>query len=96
MAYSNRGNAYSYMEEWNKAIDDYSTVLNSDPKNKQLLFYRGIAFSKLRQWDKAITYYNAALEIDSQFTLAITNRQIAYQNKANNKTKKIYHHHLLI
>jgi tetratricopeptide (TPR) repeat protein len=79
-AYYNRGNAYSDLNQLEKAIEDYDRALEIDPKLAQAYNNRGNAYSKLNQLEKAIEDYDRALEIDPEYAQAYNNRGTAYSD----------------
>jgi tetratricopeptide (TPR) repeat protein len=64
-AYIKRGNLYAKANEQNKAIDDFTRVLEKGSKTEDDVYIcRGDSYFKLGQFDKAIKDYTRALEID--------------------------------
>lgn len=63
-AYYIRGCAYEKLGEIEKAIDDFSTVLNIDPYHVNAAYARGACENKRSNFAKAIEDYNMALSID--------------------------------
>jgi len=78
IALMNRGLAYADLGQWEKAIDDYSRVLEIDPTYVETYDNRGVAYCNLNQWEKAIDDFSKAIKIDSNFLRAYYNRGIAY------------------
>jgi tetratricopeptide (TPR) repeat protein len=63
-AYCYRGNAYFYREQYEKAIDDYSKVIELNPLSKCEPYYnRGLAYFRLFEFDKALADFNKAVEL---------------------------------
>jgi Flp pilus assembly protein TadD len=75
---SNRGAAYSHLEQWDKAIADYSRAIEFYPEFPEAYYNRANAYGNLGQWDKAITDFSRAIRIDPKFTKAYYNRGNLY------------------
>ncbi len=52
-AYINRGNAWSGLREYDKALDDYAMSLFLKPNNGAAIFNRGIVYERLGDFDAA-------------------------------------------
>ncbi len=76
---------YAKVEQWAKAISDFSSVIELNSNLKEAYVQRGIVYSHLGQWDKAISDYDIALIIDPSYTSAFENREIAYKNLKKKK-----------
>ena len=70
---------------WDKAIADYSTAIEKDPRYADAYCNRGAAWYNLGQLEKAIADYSRALEIDPGFAAALSNRELAYRKLKNSK-----------
>ena len=79
-AYYSRGIEYGDLGQWDKAIDDYSTAIEIDPKFSDAYSSRGIEYGDLGQWDKAIDDYNRSIEIDPKIPMTYSDCGIAYGN----------------
>jgi tetratricopeptide (TPR) repeat protein len=77
-AHYTRGNAYSELNQFEKAISDYDRVIEIDPNFASALGNRGNAYSELNQFEKAISDYDRVIEIDPEDALAYNNRGLAY------------------
>ena len=73
-AISTRGNVYVRLEQWDKAIDDFTKALKIDPKLQFALTNRGFAYRNLGQFDKALADYTKAIEIDPKYALSWSNQ----------------------
>ncbi|WP_336182923.1 tetratricopeptide repeat protein, partial [Fusobacterium polymorphum] len=62
--YYNRGNTFSILKEYEKAIDDYSRAIELNPNNASYYYNRGISFNRLKEYEKAIDDYNKAIELN--------------------------------
>jgi hypothetical protein len=61
----NRGVAFEEKESFEKAIQDYTTVLSINAKSKKALHRRGLTYSKMNMNEEAIKDYNSALQLAS-------------------------------
>jgi tetratricopeptide (TPR) repeat protein len=80
LAFYNRGNAYSDLGEYERAIADFDSAIELDPGFAQAFTSRGIAYSYLGEYERAIADFDNAIELDPSFLQAFTNRGIAYSN----------------
>ena len=85
-AYANRGLAYSYLEDYEQAIEDFTKALELDPKQENselptLFLNRGFAYSNSDQIEKAFEDYGQALRINSEFAEAFCNRGMLNQKQ---------------
>jgi tetratricopeptide (TPR) repeat protein len=94
-AYSNRGNAYSSLNQFQDAIKNYTKAIEIDPEYASAYSNRGLAYSDLNQFQEAIKDYTKAVEIDPELAQAYYNRGLAYsdlnqfQQAINDYTKAI-------
>jgi Flp pilus assembly protein TadD len=79
-AFCNRGSAYGELGQWDKAVVDYSRMIEIDPKDRDGYYSRGVAYANLGQWEKAIANYSRAIEIDPKYPVAYYNQGIAFYN----------------
>lgn len=78
MAYSERGDAYYMLEEYERAILDYSYALSLDSKCTPAYCNRGLAYSHLEEYKRAIADFTRAIEIDANDVSSYYNRGNAY------------------
>lgn len=81
IAYNNRGNGYSGIGEYERAIQDYSESINIDPHDAKPFNNRGVAYQKRGEYDRAIEDFDAAIAIDPSYANAFANRGETYQKK---------------
>lgn len=81
IAYNNRGNGYSGIGEYERAIQDYGESINLDPHDPKPFNNRGVAYQKTGEYDRAIEDFNAAIAIDQSYANAYANRGETYQKK---------------
>ena len=65
---------YSYLQQYENAVADYTVVIKHD--NKQVWSYisRGSAYNKLKKYEKALADFNVALNLDPENQEAYNNR----------------------
>ena len=56
-----RGLSYSYKQEYDSAIKDYSKVIELNPQYDEAYYNRGIAYSDKQEYDSAIKDYSKAI-----------------------------------
>ena len=76
-----RGYAYYKKGQYDRAIDDFSTVIRLKPDDADAFNNRGIAYKKKGQYDRAIDDYNTAIRLKPDYTLVFNNRGYAYYKK---------------
>jgi tetratricopeptide (TPR) repeat protein len=81
IAYNNRGNGFSGIGEYERAIHDYSESINIDPHDAKPFNNRGVAYQRTGEYDRAIADFDAAISIDPNYVNAFANRGETYQRK---------------
>lgn len=79
-AYTNRGNAYDDLGEYNRAIDDYTEALRIEPGYASAYNNRGVSYDNLGDYTRAIENYDQALRYDPGHVNAYYNRGNAYDD----------------
>ncbi|MEX1083986.1 MAG: tetratricopeptide repeat protein, partial [Xanthobacteraceae bacterium] len=74
VAFYNRGIAYYYKKEYDRAIEDYSQAIRLDPKYAAAFVNRGIAYERKGQYDRAIENYSQVIRLDPKNAFAFNNR----------------------
>jgi tetratricopeptide (TPR) repeat protein len=77
----NRGLAYCNIQNYDAAIDDFSTLIQLDPESVLPLFTRGWVHLQKQNYDAAIDDYNAVLLLDPQDTESLKHLLEAYEKK---------------
>jgi tetratricopeptide (TPR) repeat protein len=70
IAFFNRGNAYLSSGDLDRAIADYTRVIEIDPAYSPAYYYRGIANERREQLDRAIADFSKAGEINPRHSAA--------------------------
>jgi tetratricopeptide (TPR) repeat protein len=77
-AYNNRGLAYRWKREYDRAIADFGEALKLDPKYAAGYNNRGLAYSSKEDFERAIADFNEAIRLNPKYALAFSNRGAAY------------------
>jgi tetratricopeptide (TPR) repeat protein len=79
-----RGLYYQEHNDLDKAIQDYTTIVQINPKNAHAHFNLGyIHYNDLKVYDQAIKHYNDALAADPDYVEAYYNRGLCYEAVGN-------------
>ena len=78
--YIKRGNAYSYIREYGKAIADYSKAIKLKPDYAKAYYLRGVAYGKKGKYDKAIADYNEVIRREPDHAEAYRSRGNAWRH----------------
>jgi tetratricopeptide (TPR) repeat protein len=84
LAYARRGDAYHHKREYDRAIADYTRVIEIELRDAVAYNNRGLAYRAKGDSDRAIADYTRAIEIDPRDAVAYNNRGIAYRAKGDN------------
>ncbi len=63
--YKHRGMAYFAQNDYQNAMDDFSSCVHYDPTNFRTYYYLGIVFSVLNKENEALTNFDKSLEINT-------------------------------
>lgn len=77
--YNNRGNIFFAKEEFSKAIDDYTKVINLDSANISAYSNRADVYIALKDYEKAIDDCEKIIEMDSLSINAFLKRASVYE-----------------
>jgi len=77
-AYDERANAFTWLRDYERAIDDYGTVLKLRPSYFFAYNNRGNAYAALGEFDRAIADYSTAIRVRPDYAEAYGNRGSAY------------------
>jgi tetratricopeptide (TPR) repeat protein len=78
LVYFNRGNAFSKVGQYQRAIEDLSRVIHWKPDYTSAYSNRGVAYHELGQYQQAIEDYNKAIRLEPNYASAYSNRGITY------------------
>ncbi|MDE0425912.1 MAG: tetratricopeptide repeat protein [Candidatus Poribacteria bacterium] len=79
--YIRRGNAYRYIGEYDKAINDYSEAIKIRPDYAEAYYNRGNAYRDKVDFDNAIVDYTKAIELKPDYAEAYYSRGKVYAEK---------------
>jgi len=79
-AYNNRALIYWELEEYDKALEEYTRCIEIDPEYVSPYNRRANLYYELEEYDKALEDYARCIEIDPKFLKAYFNRANLYQN----------------
>jgi tetratricopeptide (TPR) repeat protein len=78
LVYFNRGNAFSKLGQYQRAVEDLSRVIHWKPDYASAYSNRGVAYHELGQDQQAIKDYNEAIRQEPDNASAYSNRGVAY------------------
>ena len=81
ITYRNRGYAWRYKGDFDRAIADYDQAIGFDPKDALAYFNRGYAWRAKGDNDRAIADYTEAIRLDPKNAVAYNNRGNAWGAK---------------
>ena len=79
--YIKRGNAYSYVDEYDKAIADYSEAIKLKPGYAKVYYLRGKLYDERDEFDKAIADFSMTIRLEPEHTDAYGCRATLYRDK---------------
>ena len=79
--YIRRGNAYSYIREYDKAINDYSEAIKIRPDYADAYYNRGRLYAEGDAYDKAIADFSTTIKFDPEHANAYGYRADLYRDK---------------
>jgi tetratricopeptide (TPR) repeat protein len=77
-AYLNRGNVYDLINEYQKAIADYTEAIRLDPQNANAYNNRGLSYKNLEEYDQAIADVNEAIRLNPEDAFSYQIRGVSY------------------
>jgi tetratricopeptide (TPR) repeat protein len=87
-AYYERGIVNGRLNKFDRAVEDFSRVIELDPDDVFAYNNRGLARARgLKKYNEAIADFTKAVELDPQFAGAYDNRGIAHQMKSDDKKR---------
>ena len=79
-ALANRAMAFVKIEQYEKAVLDFTKCTNLDPKKADLFYNRALVYRKLHDNENAIADYTRAIGLDDSHYQAYNNRAIALRD----------------
>lgn len=79
--YVNPGEATSETSEYERAIADYSKVIELNPDDTDAYYNRGCTYGEMREYDKAIADFSKVIEMDPSNADTYYNRGVVYSEK---------------
>ena len=89
------GLAYSWLSEYNNAIQSYELVLSLDETTATAHFNIANSYYELKDYDKALSHYQQAFEIDDQDYNSLTSIGDCYSMTDNLQAALDYYHKAL-
>jgi tetratricopeptide (TPR) repeat protein len=80
-AFNNRGVAYKFKGEHDRALEDYDQAILLNPSFANAYNNRGVIYRLKGEYDRAIADYDQAIWLDSNVPATFYNRAIAYSEK---------------
>jgi tetratricopeptide (TPR) repeat protein len=80
-AYFNRAGAYNKKTEFDRAVADYSALMELHPGNIFVYNFRAYSYFQLGELDRAIADYDRAIELNQRSRYAYLSRGVAYYRK---------------
>lgn len=71
-----RGLNYKSLEQYDKAVADFDSVLHMDPKHSGSYFNRGASYTKLGKYEEALSDYDKFMKLSPNYYDAYFNRGI--------------------
>jgi tetratricopeptide (TPR) repeat protein len=84
VAFDNRGEAYFWNRNPDRAISDFNEAIRLDPNYAQAFNRRAIVHNFKKDHDRAITDYTEAIRLNPKYHAAFNNRGIAHFAKKDN------------
>lgn len=84
-AYACRGYAYCRLEEYRKAVQDFSRAIELDPCDALAYLNRGDTYQTLGEYDKAVADASRAIELNPDEPDAYNNRAAGYCRKGQHE-----------
>jgi len=81
--FSSRGLAYEGLNEYDKAIDDYSTAISINDRNPEFYRNRGLAYLHEQQYERAQNDLGKAIELQPKLAVLYAGRGDAYLQDGN-------------
>ncbi len=80
--YSNRGESYRALGQYEHAIDDFDQAIHLSPKDPEVYVRRGMTYQESGNLEKALADFNKAIELDRYRPDAYYARGLWYEQKS--------------
>jgi tetratricopeptide (TPR) repeat protein len=80
-AYLGRGNAYFFLQQFDRAVEDYGQAIKIRPGFAQAYNARGRAFMRQKQLDRALEDCNEAIRLNPDLAIAYVDRGHVYNQQ---------------
>ena len=87
--YLKRGEDYSAVHDYDRAIADYTTAIELKPDYAEAYNDRGFAYYLKGDFDRAIADYTRAIELRPNYPKAYNNRGVVYMAGGHGKAKSV-------
>jgi len=86
-----KGDIYMARKEFSEATGAYEAILQSEPKNAELLNKTGVAYQELGNLNRSERYYRRSMKADKNFASPINNLgTVEYEKKHYSKAIALY------
>lgn len=92
-----KGDVFMARKEFAEAAEAYETILETEPKNAQLLNKVGVAYQEIGNLNRSERFYRKSMKTDKSFASPINNLgTVEYEKKHYSKAIVLYHKALLL
>ena len=85
LIYSNRANQWDHKGDFDKALQDHSAAIKTDPTYAAGYMHRGNTYARRGDWDRAIADHSEAIRMDPAFANGFYNRGLTYSRKGDHE-----------
>jgi tetratricopeptide (TPR) repeat protein len=78
LAYNNRGSAYLFKKDYDRAIADFNQAIKLQPDRINAYLNRAAAYLSKQDYDRALADVNRVIQLQPDFALAYVNRATVY------------------
>jgi len=85
LIYSNCANQWDHKGDFDKALQDHSAAIKTDPTYAAGYMHRGNTYARRGDWDRAIADHSEAIRMDPAFANGFYNRGLTYSRKGDHE-----------
>ena len=85
LIYSNRGNQWERKGDFDKAMQDHSEAIRTDPSYAAGYMHRGNAYARRGDYDRAIADHTESIRVDPAYANGFYNRGLTYSRKGDHE-----------